>query len=74
MGQVIQYPSGIDSTESQKFTSTAGQTVFPITSYVPMNIKVFIDGILTSFGWTYSAGVVTFSVGRTAGEEIIITN
>jgi hypothetical protein len=77
MGKVIQYPSGIYSTERQTFIATAGQSDFIITDFIPTaNIKIYIDGILTTFGWTIDlyTYIITFTPARSVGEEIVITN
>jgi len=41
-----------------------------------LNLYVYIDGILTTFGWSYdsSTHVITFNPARVAGEEVIVTN
>ena len=61
--------------EWEKFTATADQTIFNTTMDVNDDYKVFIDGTLTSFGHSKTgAKQITFTSGRSEGEEIIIMN
>lgn len=66
-------------TAAQSFIATAGQTVFNIASsaYVPNNgsLRVYINGLLQENGDSYSelAGVITFSEGLQAGDEVFMT-
>ena len=64
---------------SQKFTATAGQTVFTLT-FDPLpaaeaNFIIYIDNLeIDDNLYTYNSGngQITFSSGRTAGEVLIV--
>ena len=61
--------------QKQKFEATAVQTAFTVTEFsLNDDYCVYENGILTESGQSRSGQVVTFTVGRPEGTEIVIMN
>lgn len=56
----------------QKFTATAGMTGIIVTDFTLNEFNVFIDGSLTTYGYTTSSQTITFVNQFNGGEEILV--
>ena len=60
--------------KGQVFVASAGQTLFTTSFALASNIDVYINGVLSSTGytWTIGSNAVTFITPFLGGEEVII--